>query len=280
MVGIGLGLSSLSAQTVILDFEDAATSTLFQYFGSPSQEGTFNEIIANPDPSGLNTSDSVAVQVKPSDAQTFAGGFTNPNPTTPVDLTAAGSQVCIKVWSPEANTNFLFKLEAGASDPDNDNYVWEQSQIIASASEWVELCFDPTVASENGNSVVASGETWGRVVVFFDFGEGGDPNGVTYYFDDITVQSTSSVDAVAAESIFSVAPSVIRESAEIRFAQQLQGTKRVSLFNLNGQVLRSMVVPAGQLSETLTVAGLNQGVYVLKVQSDNQVATRKVMVSR
>jgi len=51
----------LGAQTVILDFEAEATSTTFQYFGS-SLEPMLTNVIANPDPSGINTSAMVSDQ--------------------------------------------------------------------------------------------------------------------------------------------------------------------------------------------------------------------------
>ena len=43
------------AQTTILDFETPGTSTTFQYFGS-TIDGSLNQVIANPNPTGENTS--------------------------------------------------------------------------------------------------------------------------------------------------------------------------------------------------------------------------------
>ncbi len=57
-------LGTLQAQTTILNFEDAATSTTFQYFGSPL-DGSLNEVIDNPAPAGVNTSAKVAKFGKP-----------------------------------------------------------------------------------------------------------------------------------------------------------------------------------------------------------------------
>ena len=70
--------ASLStAQTTILDFETAATSTVFQYFGS-GLDGTLNQVVANPNATGSNTSSMVGKFIKPAVAEVWAGCFSNP----------------------------------------------------------------------------------------------------------------------------------------------------------------------------------------------------------
>jgi hypothetical protein len=86
----------VEAQTTILDFESAGTSTTFQHFGS-TLDGTFNQVVPNPDPTGENTSSMVSNLVKPAVAEVWAGVFSNPNPGTAVDLTF-NNKVAIKVW--------------------------------------------------------------------------------------------------------------------------------------------------------------------------------------
>jgi hypothetical protein len=73
----------VEAQTTILDFETPGTTTTFQYFGS-TLDGTLNALAPNPDPTGENTSAIVATFVKPAVAEVWAGGFSNPNPGTPL----------------------------------------------------------------------------------------------------------------------------------------------------------------------------------------------------
>ena len=101
---------SISAQTTILDFESDATSTFFQYFGSTLEPG-LTTVIANPDASGINTSSMVCEFIKPANSQVWAGGFSNPNPTTPVDFTS-DNQICVNVWSAQVG-NLAIKLENG-----------------------------------------------------------------------------------------------------------------------------------------------------------------------
>ncbi len=172
-------ISFLAGQTVVLDFESAQTSTTFQYFGS-SLDGTLNQIIANPDMSGMNTSATVAEFIKPPASQTWAGAFSNPNPSIPVDLNGA-SQVCIKVWSSQTG-NVLLKLEGSTTGAAN----WEQQQDITEANVWTEVCFDVTAPSSADPFMPAVDEIYARITIFFDFGTVlADQR--TYYFDDITV---------------------------------------------------------------------------------------------
>ncbi|MDP5171325.1 MAG: T9SS type A sorting domain-containing protein [Bacteroidia bacterium] len=171
-----MGLSY--AQTTILDFETAATSTDFFYFGS-SIDGTTVSAIANPDKSGINTSDSVMAHLKPSGSQTWAGAFTDPNPATAVDVTN-GNMVCMKVWMPVAG-NVMLKFEASTTGGAN----WEVAKPVTATNQWVEVCWDPSTPSDADPLVTASGNIYARVVVFFNFGTAGNDD--TYFFDDIVV---------------------------------------------------------------------------------------------
>lgn len=173
--------------TTILDFEAPETSTGFQYFGS-AQDGTFNQIIANPDASGINTSAMVSDYVKPAVAEVWAGAFSNPNPSTPVSFDNGG-QVCIKVWMDHIG-NLALKLEGGTAGQAN----WITTVSNTKTGEWEELCFDPTVPSIEAPFEPATG-TYARIVLFFDFGTAGTGTDVTSYFDDIVVKSSGAPQA-------------------------------------------------------------------------------------
>lgn len=174
-------LTTLHAQTTILDFESAATSTNFQYFGS-TLEATLNNVIANPDASGINTSAMVADHVKPMGAEVWAGGFSEPNPMTPIDLTS-DNQICLKVWVNDPG-NLLLKLEQSS----NGFADWENLQEINDAQTWVEICYDALQADASDNSnPPAAGGIYNRMVLFFDFGTSPDADR-TYYFDDVVTK--------------------------------------------------------------------------------------------
>ncbi len=173
--------------TSILDFETPETGTVFQYFGSPL-DGTFTEIVANPDPSGIDTSDNVTHFIKPAVAEVWAGAFSNPNPATPVTLDA-GSQVCIKVWMDHIG-NLALKLENGAGGQAN----WVTTVENTTINQWEELCFDISAPSIEAPFEPATG-TYNTITLFFDFGTAGNGTDINYYFDDIGVKSTGAPQA-------------------------------------------------------------------------------------
>lgn len=166
------------AQTTILDFETTETSTTFQYFGS-SIDGTFNEVVANPDPTGENTSPNVAGFVKPAVAEVWAGAFSNPNPVALVDL-ASNSQIAVKVYMDHIGSLSL-KLEQSTTGGDN----WIITVPNTKVNEWETLYFDAAIPSIEAPNTAATGHVYQRIVVFFDFGTPGTGEDQTYYFDDI-----------------------------------------------------------------------------------------------
>ncbi len=173
---------SLNAQTTILDFETAETSTTFSYFGSSLEPGT-TTIIANPDASGINTSAMVTEFMKPAEAQTWAGAFTDPNPTTPINLTA-DNEVCLKVWTAQPAA-LLLKLEQSSNGFAN----WENLQQIDATNTWVEVCYNALAPdSSTDANPPAAGGIYDRLVLFFDFGNVPTED-LTFYFDDVITQS-------------------------------------------------------------------------------------------
>ncbi len=171
----------LAAQTVILDFETPGTSTTYQYFGS-SLDGTLNNILANPDPSGINTSSMVADHVKPMGAQVWAGAFPNPALPTPADMTT-NDLVCLKVYFP-ATGNVAIKLEGSSTGPN-----WIRTTPVDEANVWTEVCVDVNEPSIEAPFEPAAGHVYPAVVLFFDFGVSPTED-ITYYWDDLVVANS------------------------------------------------------------------------------------------
>ncbi len=178
------------SQTTILDFEADETSTVFQYFGSTLEEETTN-VIANPDPSGINTSAMVSDFVKPADSESWAGAFATTD-LVPISLTA-GEQICVKVWSP-ASGNLGLKLESG------NQADWITTQEINVTNQWTELCFDTSNPSVEDPRTPAAGGVYNQLVLFFDFGTVLSQE-QTYYFDDVVVSGGSTGPASVTFSV-------------------------------------------------------------------------------
>ncbi len=150
--------------SMIEDFE--GTPPAFTSFGNIAN----TEVIANPDPSGINTSATVANLTKSSGSEVWAGTFFQP--TVPIDLVSF-DMISVKTWSPKLNAVVKLKLEN-----QDASIVYEVDKNTTVINAWEELVYDFSAAPA-ANYV--------RVVIFFDFGVNGD--GSDYYFDEIQLVS-------------------------------------------------------------------------------------------
>ena len=148
-----------------LDFESETLTYMFTDFGNAA-----SELLDNPDASGINTSGKVVKFSKPGGAETWAGTFIE----LPEAIDFSSSTVVkMKTWSPKADAAVLLKLENAT-----DGGIFQEVQATTTVSDqWEELTFDFT-GLDLSNPLH-------KVVVFFDFGNGGDDS--DYYFDDITL---------------------------------------------------------------------------------------------
>ena len=148
-----------------IDFE-ADIEYAFTNFGNAA-----TDVVDNPDPSGENTSTRVGHLNKAAGSEVWAGSF--------IDLTdkldvSAGTTFSMKTWSPKANIQVLLKIENKA----DNNIAVEIPATNTVSGAWETLSFD--------FSALDASADYGRVVIFFDFGNAGDDS--DFYFDDISQQ--------------------------------------------------------------------------------------------
>ncbi|GAB4246046.1 MAG: hypothetical protein Kow0027_06890 [Saprospiraceae bacterium] len=127
--------------------------------------GTYDGVVANPDATGINTSD-------------FVGAFTtDPNSDFPfviADLPmpadmAANGVLKLKIWSPVAPSKCLLKFEGSGAPV-------EQFRDITVANQWVEYTFDLTAGASNPTGLTKV------LVSFHSFLPGVEE---TFYWDDL-----------------------------------------------------------------------------------------------
>lgn len=162
-----------------LTFESENITYTWNGFG-----GATGAVVANPNKSGLNTSNAVTKLDKSNGAQTWAGISLGLD--EPVDF-GAGNTVKMKVWSPKEGASILFKLEDTSSPPDNNgnpSVVAEVFVNTTTSGEWEELSFDLSTFGAFDPSI-----DYDNLVIFYDFGNAGE--GSTFYFDDIRVGDTA-----------------------------------------------------------------------------------------
>jgi hypothetical protein len=149
-----------------LDFESEKLDYNFVNFGGG--EGNGVSVIANPDPSGVNTSEMVAAYTKPAGSETWAG--TSIALDEPIDFSST-RYVSVDVWSPIAGADILFKIE----NLENPDIAVEVAATTTVSEEWETLIFDL--------SAIDPAVDYGKAVLFFNFNIPG--TGETYYFDNI-----------------------------------------------------------------------------------------------
>ncbi len=157
---------TVAEETIIDDFECQRNA---------AYRGGFDDIsvIANPDPSGINTSDSVGRY------EDQMGGFAAlvVNYDDGLDL-SVNNQICIDVWAPVAG-NLLIKLEGGVSPS------VEIPNQVDQTMEWVQVCVDFSAqAAANHN----------QITFFFNAGQNGE--GDIYFVDNITRTPVPPVEAL------------------------------------------------------------------------------------
>ena len=156
--------SLCSAQTLPFDFESGITTANFINFG-----GGTATVLANPQVSGINTSNTVA-QIVRDGGEVFAGSkIVLPSN---LDFSQANGFKMKVFTSAPAGTVVKFKLEgAGAI---------ERDVVTTTSNAWEELTWDFTGAPSNFN----------EVVFMFDFGNvGNGSTNSTFLFDDVSLVS-------------------------------------------------------------------------------------------
>ncbi|WP_189605471.1 hypothetical protein [Salinimicrobium marinum] len=149
-----------------IDFESEKLDYSFVNFGGGEGDGV--PVIANPDPSGVNTTEMVAAYTKPAGSETWAG--TSIALDEPIDFSTT-RYVSVDVWSPIAGADVLFKVE----NLENPDIAVEVAATTTVSEEWETLIFDL--------SAIDPAVDYGKAVLFFNFNIPG--TGETYYFDNI-----------------------------------------------------------------------------------------------
>jgi len=167
-----------------ITFESFTVNYAFSDFGN-----TTSSVIANPDPTGINTSANVGQSIKAAGAETWAGSFLTLE--NPIDF-SANKLFKVKVWSPKSGSVVKLKVE----NLTNGDLNHEVDATTTVANQWEELSFDFTA--------INMANTYQKVVIFFDFGNAGD--GSTYYFDDVKLVPASVPATLKIEDFEGVAP--------------------------------------------------------------------------
>lgn len=266
--GSGPGTEPPTTLSLPANFEqDLDWSTIFVDF-----DGGAGSVLANPDPSGINTSGNVAKIVKGEGAPWAGTSFFLTEPLEIGDV-----PMSIQVWAPRANTRLLFKIENGA----NSGQFFEVEQTIPVAGQWVEMTYNLSGANQ--------AFTFDRIVLIFDLGDIGDGSeDFTWYVDNIGWLGTTSLNPELADVPVQVSlgqnyPNPFNPTTLIQFTLPVSDQVRLEVFNLMGQRVATLVnetVPAGTHTVSFDAGSLASGMYLYRLQSGSVNLTRKMMLVR
>lgn len=150
-----------------LDFDSTTLPYTFLNF-----DGGTSTRVANPDPSGINTSPFVAKMVK-GPGQPWGGSLIALS--SPIDF-SVNKKFKVKVYSPRVGAKLLLKVE----NLTNGSIAFEKEVTCTVENAWQELTFDYTAIPTSATI------SYQKLVFIFDLGTQGDasPN-YTFYFDSI-----------------------------------------------------------------------------------------------
>ena len=234
-----------------VDFEDSSLTYDITGF-----EGADSAVEANAVSGGINTSATVLRTIKTDGAQFFAGTFLNLDQA--IDFTNSGS-ISIDTYSPKADIPVRLALE----NQDTGNQIFVDVNTTV-ADTWETLTFD-------FSSLISPTVDYNRVVVFFEFVDGLAGDGSTYYFDNVMVGESLSVDETEA-TIFSAFPNPSNNSWSINASEQITS---IQLFDVLG---KSILTVSGN-ANIVTVDGssLNTGLYFAKVTTNSGSQTLRLV---
>jgi hypothetical protein len=250
-----------------VSFEEAEMpwATMFTGF-----DGGVLSRVQNPDKSGMNTSNHVARMVKNTGAPWGGAWF---RMSEPIDMTNKTFKV--KVWSPRADAKLLFKLE----NDTNGGINVELERPIGVANQWTEVSFDMS----HGNPT----NIYQKVVLIFDLGTPGDgSSNFTFYLDDITNTTSTSVDrddldSPAGFSLSQNYPNPFNPSTMISYNLIESGMTRLTVFDMLGREVAVLVdqnQAAGTYQVSFDASGLPTGMYLYRLQSGTRSLTGKMLL--
>jgi len=219
-------------------------------------------IIPNPDPSGINTSATVAKFVALQSGQPWAGVESGhgDNDLGPFVLDATNSVVKIKVWKPVIS-DVGIKLVAATG--------WAQPEIkVANTliNQWEELTFD---FSAYPNPPGSEG-MYDQIVIFPDFNLAGRTQDNVIYFDHITFNQLMNTNNLTTTGRILVYPNPVQAGEQINLGANVE---QFDLIDMSGRLMSSAN------TSFIDTEMLGKGIYILRIFTKNgNIQTQKLIV--
>lgn len=264
----GAGGPALTQVDLPITWEDPNVNYASAAFG-----GASDTIVADP----TNASNTVMEITKDGSAQTWAGvtvsfgGLANPVPFTATETT-----MTVRVWSPNAGTDVLLKVE-----DDNDGAISvETIATTTTAATWETLTFDFT-NNAAGTPALDLTQTYDVVSVFPNFGTDGATQGgpLTFYIDDVMFDAGIGLNETLSADAFSFSPNPSNGSFDVRLSLDApQAT--LSIVNLAGKLMHAELLNLNGNNSVhhIDVQSLPKGIYLINVSNGTSSHSDKIVI--
>ena len=217
------------------------------------------EIIANPDPSGLNTSATVAKFTALQAGQPFAGVESMHGADIGTfTLDASNATVKIMVWKSVISDVGIKFVDATSAS------TGEFKVANTLINQWEELTFDfsPKIGEPTSTDI-------DQIVIFPDFDARTSDNVI--FFDSITFGTSLGINDISLSSLISY-PNPVTNTWILESVEEIS---EITVYNIQGQSI--MNVTPRSMNYSLDMTRLESGIYLIKVQSEDQVKTVKIL---
>jgi hypothetical protein len=197
-----------------------------------------------------------------------AGGMKNKIP-----FTATETGMTMRVWSPDAGTDFLLKVE----DATDATISAETIATTTMAGAWETLSFDLS-NTPTGTPAFDPAANYDVVVVFPNFGTPGIAAGAkTYYIDDIEFDANVGISEASWAQNWTLAPNPSNGLVRL---EGLNGQDfQVVVTDLNGRSI--LKANASELNNNeLNLSMLNNGIYLITVANEFYSESRKLIITK
>jgi len=242
-----------------IDFE-TETDAVWTIFANGTGAATDLEVIANPDKTGINTSDNVLKFVINTDADPWAGFYSDSYPE--VEFTQSSHTITMMVWK-SVISPVTFKVES----PSNGGAVTELKVNNTVTGQWEKITFDFSALI---------GYSYARITVIPDFV---DPRtaGTTVYLDNIEIAETPTglLNLFDNSEVLGIYPNPSSDYIKLSaLGEEKEGLLRI--INTSGVEVENRFV--NNLSESIDIRRLNKGAYFLIVETKTGRYAQKLLV--
>ncbi|MGM0650093.1 MAG: S8 family serine peptidase, partial [Bacteroidota bacterium] len=104
-------------------------------------------------------------------------------------------------------------------------------------------------------------------------------NGSSIYVDNVSVTGSGMfAETTDDKDVFSLYPNPARHEVKMVFENTRSNQGRISLYNMQGKIMKHLSLPAGKNSYKLQLSGIPSGIYVLRFTGKNQTSVRRLVV--